>query len=78
MKNIVLVSILEKCLEKVHTVLVFFLYEFFICSGIFPTFYFRKQYNIVIKNRTQPLLLNKRKPPKGAPVSVITSVFFIW
>ncbi|CAG5115063.1 unnamed protein product [Candidula unifasciata] len=29
--------------------------------------YYRKQYNIIIHNKTQPLLLNKRKPPKGAP-----------
>ncbi|BFZ03166.1 hypothetical protein BsWGS_06204 [Bradybaena similaris] len=29
--------------------------------------YYRKQYNITIRNKTQPLLLNKRKPPRGAP-----------
>nr|QOW64977.1 hypothetical protein [Lymnaea stagnalis] len=29
--------------------------------------YYRKQHNIVLKNKTQPLLLNKRKPPRGAP-----------
>ncbi|KAK7005358.1 piwi [Biomphalaria glabrata] len=29
--------------------------------------YYRKQHNIVIKNPSQPLLLSKRKPPKGMP-----------
>lgn len=29
--------------------------------------YYRQQHNIEIKNPTQPLLLHKRKPPKGAP-----------
>ncbi|KAK3795239.1 hypothetical protein RRG08_056298 [Elysia crispata] len=29
--------------------------------------YYRKQHNIEIKSKTQPLLLHKRKPPKGAP-----------
>ncbi|GFN78421.1 piwi-like protein 2 [Plakobranchus ocellatus] len=38
--------------------------------------YYRKQHNIEIKNKSQPLLLHKRKPPKGAPGFEPTYIWF--